>query len=285
MKATPTISKKTVGIIVIMIFTTGSLLSLSYWYSWAGIIPAAASIGGMVVWMGLWIEKEADDDAKKEEHLSEFIRIKAKLGWRTLMIGITIEIVTGSGLATFDIVNGAQNDPLNQPVSTISAFAQINVAGTNLFDTTTAHIGNQNRGFVSLMGLNLSGIQPTNGTRSELGFETLVSMDFFPMLSAASVPTNCLYIMHFESEFGPTTAIKTAKEIDRVNFLRIAPLFLKTNSEILGGKVSLVINSSVKREFRIVPQNDFNNSQNPFMGVVVIATNSGPTEIVSHPIK
>ena len=48
----------------------------------------------MIVFLGLWIEKEADDAEKKEENLSDPIKLKAKLGWRLLMIGIFVEILT-----------------------------------------------------------------------------------------------------------------------------------------------------------------------------------------------
>jgi hypothetical protein len=131
MKAIPKISKKAVGIIITMICATVGLLSFSVWYAWSGIIPAVAGIGGMIVFWGLWIEKEADEEAKKEEHLSESVKLKAKWGWRILMFGIVVEIVSGSGLSVFDIVESARHDPANEPISTIRANVELFGNGTN----------------------------------------------------------------------------------------------------------------------------------------------------------
>lgn len=131
MNAIPKISKKTVGIIITMICATVGLLTFSFWYGWSGIIPAVAGIGGMIVFWGLWIEKEADEEAKKEEHLSESVKLKAKWGWRILMFGIVVEIVTGSGLSVFDIVESARHDPDNEIISSIRANVQFFGNGTN----------------------------------------------------------------------------------------------------------------------------------------------------------
>ncbi len=95
----------------------------------------------MVVWLGLWIEKEADEEEKKE-HFSnligdaKIIKLKANFGWWILMAGILIEILTGAGLAVYDVRENiktkaeiATNSPLNQQVSDVSVNAILNVKG------------------------------------------------------------------------------------------------------------------------------------------------------------
>src|ERR1017187_2247876 len=103
MKAMPIVSKTAKLIAALILIATISLSAFCIWFSWSGLIPLLASIGGEIVFLGLWIEKEADEEAKKEEHLAPELQRKAKIGWRLLMVGILLEIATGAGLAAFDV--------------------------------------------------------------------------------------------------------------------------------------------------------------------------------------
>ena len=135
------ISKPVIGIAVVMIIAVG-LGSLSlFWSSWSGLIALAASIGGMIAFLGLWMEKEADEEDKKE-HLSNFIgdkrvtKIKSEIGWCILMVGIFIEVITAGGFAAYDAVENAKMNPRNQPIADMSATAMLLVKGAD-FNATT----------------------------------------------------------------------------------------------------------------------------------------------------
>lgn len=83
-------------VLVVGLFSSLSELSLV-------VVPLSASIGGMVVFLGLWIEKEAEKEGKKHPtkfgNLRRMTGLKSEIGWWILMFGIAIEIVTSFGLA------------------------------------------------------------------------------------------------------------------------------------------------------------------------------------------
>jgi hypothetical protein len=109
----PIISKTVRLIIVLIVSAAAALLYFSYSYSWAGLVPLFASLGGEIVFVGLWIEKEAEEEDKKE-HRSNFIGeknrniLKSKLGWWILMVGILAEIAFGAALAIYDVSEAAK---------------------------------------------------------------------------------------------------------------------------------------------------------------------------------
>jgi hypothetical protein len=139
-----TLSKPTKGIIVAIIsfVTLGCLVSF-WWSTYSALIPLAASVGGMIVFLGLWIEKEADDETKKEQPASlagdaRYSR-KSEIGWWILMAGIFMEIITGCGLAAYDVwkaektaIQIAKNDPLKQPVTSLSAIVKVRLKNAQI---------------------------------------------------------------------------------------------------------------------------------------------------------
>ena len=134
----PTISKTAKLTAALFLILNITWLVFSVLYSFSGIIPLLASIGGEIVFLGLWIEKEADDEAKKEEHLPAELQLKAKVGWWILMVGISLEIATSFGLAAFDGYKNAttanamaQIDPVNQPIISASALVTLSIWETN----------------------------------------------------------------------------------------------------------------------------------------------------------
>ena len=64
------------------------------WLSWTVLTSLLASIGGVLVFCGLWMEKKAG----KKEYLNvddfRSQKLKAERGWQILMVGIGLEIVT-----------------------------------------------------------------------------------------------------------------------------------------------------------------------------------------------
>jgi hypothetical protein len=69
-------------------------------------------------------------------------------------------------------------------------------------------------------------------------------------------------------------------DIDKVSILKIYALFLPTNSEVLEGKVNLIINSEIQKVF-VVPPQMANTEKNPFeQGALIIATNFMPATLI-----
>src|ERR1039457_3746048 len=83
-----------------------------------------ASAGGLIVFAGLWIEKDADED--KEKHLGKFssakrlIKLRSNIGWWVLMFGIGIEIADAGWTAHEIRISDAKNNPANQPIGFVS---------------------------------------------------------------------------------------------------------------------------------------------------------------------
>jgi hypothetical protein len=235
--------------------------------------------GAVLVLVGLLMEQAAEKSAFK--NVKQFRRCKSvKLfGELFVIFGVLLEVI----VAGFSAKDEWLANPLNQPISDISARVMIEVEGTNFDEIDPKRHFRPNVEWVSMMGLVYSGEQPTNGTA--LGSALLVSSSYIPMLSGAPTPSHRAYALRFEALFEPGNKERAGKagDINRIEFLRIAALFLPTNSEILGGNVTLVINADVKREYKIPPQKKFNPKLNPFdnlgQGVVLIATNTSPAQV------
>jgi len=96
-----------------------------------------ASIGGEIVFLGLWLEKEADEDEIKV-HLSNFLgdnrlaKLKQKWGWRILMAGILAEVVFGAGLAALDVWANANHKKHEQTIeNTLNEVLATGILKTN----------------------------------------------------------------------------------------------------------------------------------------------------------
>jgi len=110
-----------------------------------------AMVGGILVFWGLRIEKMAENDLSpdifSEEEKSR--RLKAKRGWKLLMLGVFIEILVAGFFAAKDgweirevQINEVRNNPLNQPISDLTATVVLNVDGQpNGWPTPGPHIG------------------------------------------------------------------------------------------------------------------------------------------------
>jgi hypothetical protein len=69
----------------------------------------------MVVWLGLWVEKESDEE-HKPEYLSNLVgkardmKLKAETGWWILMAGIMVEIIAAFGIGAWDVLEKWHSD-------------------------------------------------------------------------------------------------------------------------------------------------------------------------------
>jgi hypothetical protein len=215
-----------------------------------------AVVGGFIVFGGLAIEKFAD--WLNERFLAPPLKPHSNLefiGWCILMFGIAIEIGV-AGWSANDAWQTRQmaikNDPLNQPIASATARVFLIESGTN---TTGFNPNMPNFTFAGFVRLYLvSSKQPTNGIR-------LICKTFNNFIGGnggySSGPNNYWELEYgqdvnpvSEYGFGPLPNVRAANACDEV-FLS-AP-FIPPNTEVLGGHVTVTINSVV-REFEIPPQ-------------------------------
>jgi hypothetical protein len=91
----------------------------------------AASIGGVFVFYGLWLEKQAEEEVFPDVWVDKAKSRKLKVirGWRILMTGIGVEILAAIILNVVSVLELTQVIPINRPVSTISATVLLRIKG------------------------------------------------------------------------------------------------------------------------------------------------------------
>src|ERR1017187_4554465 len=104
----------------IILALSSSTVSTSFW-GW----PVAASVGGILVFFGLLLEKLAGNPWYPNIDGFRQRESKTRWGWRLLMSGILVEIGVGFAIAVKDEMDA----PLNQPIATISATVWLCVKG------------------------------------------------------------------------------------------------------------------------------------------------------------
>jgi hypothetical protein len=258
----PIVSKTVKLIAALILSATISLLVFSVSYSWSGLIPLLASIGGEIVFLGLWIEKEADE-ADKKEHLSNLIgdarrnKFKSEIGWWILMIGIVAEVIFGSGLAAFDVWQARQlaikNDPNNMPIAFVSARAILVQLGTNRNDIDPTRLG--------VCNLTIGSSEQTNFWRPTMPWNlTCSSFENWPFkIDSQDSGPKTEWILDFKQSMMLPTLDGSVKDADKWDAIKFEVAFLPVGTEILGGKVRLTINTETK-EFIIPPQKIKNTS-------------------------
>src|SRR3989442_502968 len=237
-----------------MILTFVSSASMS-WLFWESITLFFAVVGGVVVFCGLWIEKKHSKERYLSAHDFRSSKLKAERGWKLLMIGIFIEIVVAGVFAAKDgweirqiKENESKNNPLNLPISDISAFVEIKVRGSNHVEVP--HSGSSRK--ATLM-LSKSALEASLG--GGIGgflssYELEQSVEIFRPSDAR------IYSMRFlldpvSGAFHKT--LGTARDLLEINFLSRAIKPLPLDAEILGGKAKIIINPKVTRDFAIPP--------------------------------
>jgi hypothetical protein len=247
----------------------------SSWFAWLVFVASIACVGGTVLFVGLAMEKASERPwYRNTKDLSFWKRIKCIGEW-LVIVGVVFEILSTAIFAIRGEIENRRLDPLNQPVLDISAFASVQINGLDIEWTNASsqfHIP------IAMMGLGYSNDPIHNGT--SLGHVALNAIEYLPTEFGAPTPTNVAYLIWFKSMFPPNpevSEIKKASDINKVEFVKILCSFLKTNSELTGGEVTLRINSEV-RTFKIIPSEKFKLSENPLDGVgqgtIVFATNS-----------
>jgi hypothetical protein len=232
---------------------------------WSVVFFILAALGGEIVFLGLWIEKEANE-CEKKEHISNFldeersIKLRSKIGWGILMVGIGFEVLTATGLAIRDDVeirvanaNAIKNNPLNKPISEILATISFSVK-----ESEPHEVPKWGRPTVAIMFLCESNMS--------LLTNIFYSGTTLPSLEADKLDLyfdgkTMLYIISFHQE-GYSTMLQredkrsVAWALEHTHFLWIMTKFLPHDAEILNGSAVLTINAGPKKWFVIPPQQD-----------------------------
>jgi hypothetical protein len=288
---------------------TASSSSLS-WLIGEFFISLVAISGGLLVFRGLWLEKEADE-AEKKEHADAFVdqikslKLKSKRGWKMLMWGVALETVVAGVFAARDgwEIRQMKNyevsiDPLNRPILDISATVKFSINKADFSELPP--FGNLRRtADLWLMEPPSPNIIALNGGRLNERLWDLMGPSELPILdtdhsfSFSEKTGQRTYFMqfHFDEDwafFDLNRMEKKVNELNNVNVLRISVKCLPHNLEILDGSVKLVINNSVVKIFQIPKQEDnrygdpidtYSNTT-PFV-ILAYLTNSSTAD-VSH---
>ena len=254
-----------------------------------------ATIGGILVFIGLIFEKLAE--WMDERFLGEWSAHKkfGEVGWIILMIGIAIEIAD-AGFAANESWQTRQiaikNAPANQLISDISATVQFRVNKTDFVELP--RYGDLTRAAdLWLIEPPTADVVAANGGRfnGDTMWDLMAGTDL-PILSTehsisySEQKGEQKYFMQFRfdevwAELGLQKMKKRVNELNRVNVLRISVKYLPHDLEIIDGSVKLVVNDSVLKTFQIPRQKnnresdgvDIYSNTTPFI-ILAFLTNS-----------
>lgn len=247
-----------------------------------------AAIGGLILLIGLWLEFREGLKSEKEWYLDidDFRKCKkkSKQGEIWVMVGVSIEVVIAIFFAVLDVkdkyeinVNADKNNPLNKPLSSVSARANIEVlmsqeAQSNamvkvrpikewqiLFANLELRTLNTNivvknipisaapgeivpyiGGFLSVSS------SPNNSVvksrKSEFGYNINFSED-----------ETMFYRESFNKDYAPSQWPTVGQVLTNFNVVEITQNFMPVGVEVIGGNVDIIMNG-IETNFDIVPQ-------------------------------
>jgi hypothetical protein len=264
--------------------------SVFVWVSSSAFIPMLACFGGLIVFLGLIIEKDAEEEEAKrhpKDLIDEEKRIKrlAKLGWIILMCGIGGEIITSFSFAAWDVVQNvntakaiANNDPLNRPVDDVEINASF-ILKTNGFVGST--MGFDFGTFVELLE---SSYAETNTPRSvSLGsFSVLYSENTTPSGLDDNTGHHERLTVQFKANnlFDPiqngfvlsNMSPLTPKAITRsIQVLKFHSHLVPRDAELSGDTAQMFVNGKATAIFKIRPQKTIGDSNG---NAIFYATNT-----------
>lgn len=242
-------------------------------------------MGGLAVLGGLALEKLSD--WLNERFLGEYKphRWIGEFGWWILMLGIVIE----TGVAGSSAIDAWQNEPLNRPVSEISAIVRIRVKGRDNVELPPWKVGSPS---VAEILLCREIVSFTNELKIGLFFEPPndivlhdpsgrpnrepIQVSVFPTLIADKYEvmqsrqffgqSNDFHEYHMQFHPDLNSAAFNAafnfgatkvKAISKIKVLQIGLKFLPHDSEILQGTAVITVNDT-RKIFFIQPQKDSN---------------------------
>ena len=197
-----------------------------------------ATIGGILVFLGLIVEKVAEwMNAGFLAQPSEPHKKLENVGWYILMIGILLEIVVGGTTAINDWQTAIKNDPDNSAIATVSAQVLLIEKGTNR---------------VSRDPLGFGQTSLTIGPSEQVGYWrpdmppnlTCSKCEGIPRNDAAG--ENEEWILNFSQNIVFPTLNGPVKTAAKWDAIKLQASFLPDDAVILGGTVRLTINSESK---------------------------------------
>lgn len=220
---------------------------LLYWALVRLGVLALATIGGIMVLIGIYKEHHSSktwfsnqDDLKKQKSKGEW-------GYRLVMWGIGIETLIAAALALHDLneISNIQtaiekNDPLNQPLKSAMAIVTFSTEGTNDFNNLihSGHLFSEASGKLAFGDpLMMSNGAPTM-------FSPIISRLRTSLISPGKRKTR--WSMYFDKDefffvnFDPALTVQKAK--DNWQKFEIGVPFLPAGAKILDGQILLTIN-------------------------------------------
>jgi hypothetical protein len=232
---------------------------------------AFASLGGLLVFAGLWMEHRNPDAIFSNMAAMRRFEWRSQWGWRVLMLGIAVE----TAVAGWSALDEWKNNPLNRPISDISAVAIIELKGSGIKEV----IPNEQPPWDAWFLLRDS---YTNST--DFNAVMLISDGFSKIFAfTAERGNNTQYSLRFHMEdLGMNPSKKMAKAIKNIKSLSLNILFLPTNSEVTWGRVTLLVNSQVQQTFEIPHQENLHSMFPGMSGIMVFATNAPADKVIPH---
>lgn len=187
------------------------------------------------------------------------------------MLGIAIETAV-AGWSAFD---EWENNPLNRPISDISAVAIIELKGGGIQEI----IPNAQPPWYAWCLLRDS---YTNS--SDFNAVMLISDGFSKMPAFTTERgNNTQYSLRFHMEdIGMNPSKKKAKAIKGIKFLTLNTLFLPTNSEVTWGRVTILVNSEIQKSFEIPHQENLRPEFPGMSGIAIFATNAPAAKVIPY---
>ncbi len=222
-----------------------------------------ASLGGILVFIGLWMEGAPDQ--KSYTDVSGFRR--AKQGWIILMVGISMEVIVAAVLAIKEGWNATQtakmianNDPFNKPISSIAASMHFKLKPTSRNDAPSEP---QSATMIEFLE------EDINRRTLNLGkFGVLYAHEVTPFEHTGNgIHDSGLVIELRVSPFNEADFVGSVIEnnqpitprlfMDRIRAFQCYLTFIKKESQILDGTAEVVINGTFRKEFQIYSQKTF----------------------------
>lgn len=215
------------------------------------MISIVAGIGGVLVFLGLWMEGKPNE--KPLRNIDEYRKHKARAvrGWCILMVGIFVEIVVAVAFAAKDgweikriKDNAAQNALENRPIADAYVDLQFTVQETNTVQ------------FKSVMGVAYLYFCrfPNDGS---INFPAFHAFDYRFVDYPRGTRTYYLRL-HPAHGIGVGSADQAnwgfgfpASEIEKLDAVKLVLDFLPRHSEILEGMAVLVGNPGIRKKFPI----------------------------------
>ena len=206
-----------------------------------------AGLGGVVVFVGLLMEKLAGKE--KYKNISDFRRSKLvrEMGEWMVIGGIVIEVAVAASFAALDW----GNEPLNRPMETVSAYARILVKGDRYLRQSPKFKENSGCGLAFLIGTN---VNETNILFSLSAGSSEICLNNILGSIHQNQP-----VSNMPNDRGLGQPARRFEEVNSLvmsipQFEKFDPFHSPTNTQILGGSVTVTINSSLSWKFEIPPQ-------------------------------